>query len=127
MTFHHVVVQLIFLPQRACRDIQLPVSCMTQRVNEPDRDDKGGLIRLLEYLNGTKHMKQTLEVDNLSTLHWFIDTLHQVHDDCKEHTGWGADPRKGVNDQYLKRTKSEHQEFNKNRKWGKDNILPQAL
>ena len=42
---------------------------MTQRVNEPDRDDKGGLIRLLEYLNGTKHMKLTLEVDNLSTPH----------------------------------------------------------
>ena len=60
---------------------------MTRRVKKPDRDDWGKLLRVLEYLNGTKHMKLTLEVDNLSTLNWFIDASHQVHDDCKGHTG----------------------------------------
>ena len=42
---------------------------------------------VLEYPNGTKHMKLTLEVESLSTLNWFIDTSYQVHDDCKGHTG----------------------------------------
>ena len=32
VAFHHVVAQLLFLSQRARRDIQLPVSFMTQRV-----------------------------------------------------------------------------------------------
>ena len=52
---------------------------MTQRVKKPDRDDWGKLSRVLEYLNGTRHMKQMLEVENLSTLNWFIDASHQVH------------------------------------------------
>ena len=66
--FHHVVAQLLFLSQRACRDIQLPVSFMTKRVEKTDRDDWRKLLRVLKYLNGTTHMKLTLEVDNMSTL-----------------------------------------------------------
>ena len=34
VAFHHVVAQLLFLSQRARRDIQLPVSFMTQRVKK---------------------------------------------------------------------------------------------
>ena len=32
--FHNVVTQRLFLSQRACRDIQLPVSVMTKRVEQ---------------------------------------------------------------------------------------------
>ena len=39
VAFHHAVAQLLFLSQHARRDIQLPVSCMTQRVKKKsDRD-----------------------------------------------------------------------------------------
>ena len=68
---------------------------MTGRVKKTDRDDWGELLRVLEYINGTKHMKLTLEVDNLSTLNWFIDTSHQVHDNCKGHTGGALTLGKG--------------------------------
>ena len=34
VAFHHVVAQLLFLSQRARRDIQLPVSFMTRRVKK---------------------------------------------------------------------------------------------
>ena len=32
--FHHMVAQLLFLPQRALRDIQLPTPFLTRRVKE---------------------------------------------------------------------------------------------
>ena len=38
-------------------------------------------------LKTTLHMKLTLGVDSLSILNWFIDSAHQVHEDCKGHTG----------------------------------------
>ena len=34
VAFHHAVAQLLFLSQRAHRDIQLPVSFMTRRVKK---------------------------------------------------------------------------------------------
>ena len=72
IAFHHVAAQLLFLSQRACRDIPLPTSFLTQKVKKTDRDDRGKLLRVLEYLNGTQHMKLKLEVDNLSMFHLFI-------------------------------------------------------
>ena len=41
VVFHHAVAQLILLSQRVRRDIQLPLSFLTQRVKKPDRDDWG--------------------------------------------------------------------------------------
>ena len=32
-------------------------------------------------------MKLTLRVDILNIMNWFIDSLHQIHEDCKGHTG----------------------------------------
>ena len=32
-------------------------------------------------------MKLTLGVDSLNILNWFIDSAHQVHEDCKGYTG----------------------------------------
>ena len=98
--FHHTVAQLLFLSQRARRDIQLPVSFKTLRVKKPDRNDWGELLRVLEYLNGIKHMKLTLEVNNLSMLNWFIDASHKVHDDCEGHTGGALTLGKGAATRY---------------------------
>ena len=41
-------------------------------------------------------MKLTLEVDDPRTLNWFIDSAHQVHDDCKGHTGGALTFGKGA-------------------------------
>ena len=75
------------MSQRARRDIQTPVSFLTKRVKAPDRDDWNKLVRCLQYIKATIHMKLTLGVDSLSILNWFIDSAHQVHEDCKGHTG----------------------------------------
>ena len=41
-------------------------------------------------------MKLTLKVDSLHILNWFIDASHQIHDDCKGHTGAGLTLGKGA-------------------------------
>lgn len=85
--FHSVTAMLLFLCGRARRDIQTAVSFLTTRVKQPDEDDWGKLKRILKYLKGTMYMKLTLEVDNMGILQWWIDSSHNVHVDCRGHTG----------------------------------------
>ena len=54
--FHYMAAQLLFLSQRARRDIQTPVSLLTKRVKNPDRDDWNKLVRCLQYLTAALHM-----------------------------------------------------------------------
>ena len=94
--FHTTVAQLLFVSQRARRDIQTPVTFLTKRVKAPDKDNLNKLVRTVQYLKATIHMKLTLKIDAMNILCWFIDSSHQVHDDCKGHTGgllqWGRGP-----------------------------------
>jgi hypothetical protein len=82
----HTVAQLLFL-SRVCRNIQTLVAFLTTRVKAPDKDDWGKVKRLLKYLNGTCYLKLTLSAESLSILQWYIDASHQIHDDCRGHTG----------------------------------------
>lgn len=84
--FHHTVYQLLFMSNRARRDIHTPISFLTTKVKKPDRDDWGKLVRVLNYLKSTKHMKLTLSADSLSIIKWWINASHQIHDDCRGHT-----------------------------------------
>lgn len=59
----------------------------TTHVCSPNEDVWGKLKRILKYLNGTQRLKLTFTVDNLSHLKWYIDGLHQTHDNCRGHTG----------------------------------------
>ena len=87
VTFHRTTAQLLFMSNRARRDIQTAVSFLTTRVKKPDEDDWGKLKRVLKYLNGTRYMKLTLEVNNLGVIKWWVDASHNVHEDCRGHTG----------------------------------------
>ena len=50
--FQTTVAQLVFLCKCVRSDIQTPVSFLTKRVQEPDKDDWGKLKRVLQYLKG---------------------------------------------------------------------------
>jgi hypothetical protein len=84
--FHHTTAQLLFL-SRVRRDIQTTVAFLTTRVKKPDEDDWGKLKRVLRYLNSTRSLRLTLSADSLSNIVWYVDASHQLHDDCKGHTG----------------------------------------
>lgn len=85
--FHHVVARLLFASTRVRRDIQTTVAFLTTRVKQPGEDDWGKLKRVLKYLNGTRRLHLTLTVDSLSSIKWYVDGSHQIHDDCRGHTG----------------------------------------
>ncbi len=57
-------------------------------MKEPDEDDWEKLKRVFKYLNGVKHLRLTLQVDQLKLPeHWYVDGLHQIHEDCRGQTG----------------------------------------
>jgi hypothetical protein len=86
--FHHIVYQLLFAENRACRDIQTPVSLLITRVQASDEDDWGKLKRILKYLNGTRHLKLTLCANQIKfAMYWYVDGSHQIHEDCRGQTG----------------------------------------
>ena len=84
--FHHTTAQLLFL-SRVRRDIQTTVAFLTTRVKKPDEDDWGKLKRVLRYLRCTRFLKLTLFAESLTNIVWYVDASHQLHDDCKGHTG----------------------------------------
>ncbi len=85
--FHHSIAQLLFILTKVRRDIQTPVAFLTTRVKRPDEDDWGKLKRVLKYLKGTRHMKLTLSVDDISTIRWWVDSSYNVHPDSRGQTG----------------------------------------
>ncbi len=86
--FHHTVYQLLFAANRVRHDIQTAVSFLTTRVEAPDQDDLGKLVRVLKYLNGTCYMKLILSADKMKfNVHWYVDGSHQVQEDCRGKIG----------------------------------------
>ncbi len=86
--FHHTTYQLLFAANRARRDIQTAVSFLTTRVQELDEDIWAKLVQVLQYLNGTRYLKLILSADAINfAICWYIDALHQVHEDCRGQIG----------------------------------------
>ena len=85
--FHHVTAQLLFLANRARLDIQTVVAFLTTKVKRPNEDDWGKLRRVLKYLKGTKYMKLTLTIDDLSIIKWWVDASDWMHHNLRGHTG----------------------------------------
>jgi len=56
-------------------------------VKKHDNDDWDKLKRVLKYLHTTRSLRLTLSADSLSNKVWYVDASHQLHDDCKGHTG----------------------------------------
>jgi len=82
------VYQLLFAANRARRDIQTAISFRTTQVKAPDEDDWGKLVRVLKYIYGKRYMKLILSADEMNiTIHWYVDRLHQIHEDCRGQIG----------------------------------------
>ena len=125
--FHHTVAQLLFVSQRARRDIQTPVAFLTKRVKAPDRDDWNKLVRCLQYIKATIHMKLTLGVDSLSVLNWYIDAAHQVHEDCRGHTGGALTLGQGAVISKSSGQKMNTKSSSESELVGVDDLLPTVL
>ena len=85
--FHTYVAKGLFLCKRARPDIQLAIAFLCTRVKQPDEDDWKKLIRMLNYLNGTKNLYLTLEMDEAKIIKWYTDASFAIHQDYRSHTG----------------------------------------
>jgi hypothetical protein len=50
--------------------------------------NRAKLIQVLQYPNGTRHLKLILSADAINfAINWYIDASHQVHEDCRGQIG----------------------------------------
>ncbi len=103
--FHHTIAQLLFMATQARRDIQTAVAFLTTRAKAPDEDDWGKLKRVLKYVNGMKHSKLMLSIEDLGLLKWYVDGSHNVHWDCKGHGGAMFTMGRGSTSSYSRKIK----------------------
>ena len=85
--FVNLVVQLLYLSQRARPDLRTTISFLCGRMQAPDVDDYKKLGRVLKYLRSTKDLLLILSADGSGLLRWWVDASFGVHMDMKGHTG----------------------------------------
>ena len=85
--FHTVTAQLLYLSKRVRPDIQLAVSFLTTRVQNPTNQDLNKLHRVLKYLKGTQHLALTLRASDHFRFSICIDASYATHTDLKSHIG----------------------------------------
>lgn len=85
--YHSIVMKLLWVSKHARFDIQLALSFLCTRTNNPDKDDWKKLRRLLQYVYGTIDMVLTLSAEELNILRMWVDASYAVHPDMRSHTG----------------------------------------
>ena len=85
--FVHIIMQLLYLSQRARPDIRTAVSFLCSWLNRPDKDNYKKLCWVIKYLHGTLDLPLKLSGDGTGIIRWWIDASFGVHADMKGHTG----------------------------------------
>ena len=85
--FVHLVMQLLYLSQRACPDIRTAMSFLCSRLKCPDQDDYKKLGRVMKYLQATLDLPLILSADGSGRIRWWVDASFTIHPDMKGHTG----------------------------------------
>ena len=93
--FVKLVMQLLYLIQRAQLDLRTAISFLCGRTQTPDVDDYKKLVRVLKYLQSTKDLSLILSADGSGLLRWWVDASYGVHMDMKGHTGGNMSMGKG--------------------------------
>ena len=77
--FHHFLAKVLFLKNRARRDIKTTVALLYMRVKSSDQDDWKKLGIIIRYLRATQGLKLTLEAKNIYVVKWWVDAAHGLH------------------------------------------------
>ncbi|GKY97397.1 hypothetical protein MPSEU_000698200 [Mayamaea pseudoterrestris] len=85
--FVTIVMQCLYLSQRARPDIRTAISFLSTRLQQPDEDDYKKAARVIKYLRGSVDMVLTLKADQSGIVQWWVDASYAVHPDMKGHTG----------------------------------------
>ena len=85
--FVRIVMQLLYLSQRARPDLRTAISFLCTRLQQPDTDDYKKLSRVIKYLQATVDLPLVLSADDSGLIRWWMDAAFAVHPDMKGHTG----------------------------------------
>jgi hypothetical protein len=94
-TFVTLVMQCLYLSQRARPDIRTAISFLNSRLQKPDEDDYKKMARVIKYLRGTVDLMLTLRADESGEVKWWVDASYAVHADMRGHTGGTMSMGKG--------------------------------
>jgi hypothetical protein len=85
--YHRIVMQILYLSQRARPNLRLAVSSLRRRVTKCNEDDWKKLGRVIMYLKDTIDLPLRLQSDGSGNLYWYVDASFAVHPGMKGHTG----------------------------------------
>ena len=88
--YHSTVAKLLYISRRTYPEIQLAVSFLTTRVQAPDEDDAGKLLRVLQYMNGCDAKEHVLVLTfdpHNPQVYAYIDASFAPHAHAKSQTG----------------------------------------
>ena len=127
VSFHHFILQLLFMIHCVHRDIQVTVVFLTTRVRAPANDDWGKLKHMLKDLEGTRGLKLILSAKDISTIKWWIDVSYATYDNCKVHGGEMMSLGKGATTSASSKHKNQAKSSTVNELIAVHDTLPQVL
>lgn len=86
-TFHTIVAKLLYLAKRDRPDILTATSFLCTRIKEPTKIDQQKLLRVIGYLETTKHYRYTTAPSKSLSILTYIDVAFPAHEDSKSHSG----------------------------------------
>ena len=125
--FVHLVMQGLYLSQRGRPDIRTAIAFLCSRLRNPDMDDYKKLIRMMQYLHGTKGMILTQRANDDGIIWWWIDASYAVHADMKGHTGAALSLGRGAVYSGSWKQKLVARSSTKSELVGVHDVLPQVL
>jgi hypothetical protein len=86
--FASLVMRLMYLAKRTRPDILLPVSYLATRMTQPMDGDMKSLLRVLKFINNTKHdkLKLSCDINNINII-CYVDAAYDVHYNSLGHSG----------------------------------------
>jgi hypothetical protein len=125
--FHRIVMQLLYLCQRARPDVRTAIAFLSRRTSAPDIDDYRKLTRVMRYLQAHLGIKLTLSADGSGVVQWWVDAAYGVHHDMKSHTGGTLSMGKGSVYSYSSAQKLVSRSSTEAEVIGVDDLMPQMM
>jgi hypothetical protein len=85
--YHSTIAKILYLGKRVRPDLLVAISFLVRRVQSPDADDWEKMVRVIQYIRGTKGYGITLSGESNLSVTAFVDASYAVHSDMKSHTG----------------------------------------
>ncbi len=85
--FRSIIASLLYVAKRVRPDILLPVQFLSTRVSKPTQQDKHKLLKILQYLHGTKDLSLQIGADPSLQVHAYVDASYACHENGKGQTG----------------------------------------